>query len=88
MNQESLKSNAQSWELEVVCKNKEYMQEIVRWLSKNGVFEFSVEKIEYLPYEDDKWDGRYIVFVSCSWFSNLHGLATKLKDIEKKHEKL
>ena len=87
MNQENLSSNAQSWELEVVCKNKQYMIDIVDYLSKDGVYNFGVEIIEYHAPSEDESDGKYIVFVSCSWFSNIHCLALKLEEIEKKHEK-
>ena len=88
MIEENITSNAQSWELEVVCKNVEYMTEIVEFLAKQWLYNFNVEVVEYSPWEDGKFTGRYLVTVWCAWFSNLNTLTKKLKDIEKKHEKL
>ena len=76
------KSNAQSWELEVTCKNKKYLNEIVYAILKYGNIEFEVNIVECMSNNED-WDGRYIVLMWCSWFSNLTNISSDLAKIEK-----
>lgn len=81
------KSNAQSWELEITCKNKKYLDEVVKAILKYGMINFEVVNIECLTNYDNKWDGRYTVLMWCSWFSNLAKISNDLSSIEKKFEK-
>jgi len=77
------KSNAQSWELEVTCKNKKYLDAVVKAVLKYGMINFEVEVGE--PYHNTPdWDGRYTVLMWCSWFENLKRLTKDLAKIEKK----
>ena len=75
-------SNAQSWELEVVCKNKEYLNAVVNAILKYGTIGFEVEVIEYHGYNDG-WEGRYTVLMWCSWFNILKRVSKDLAKIEK-----
>lgn len=77
------KSNAQSWELEVTCKNKKYLDEVVQAILSYGMINFEVENVECLSNADE-WDGRYVVLMWCSWFNNLAAIAKDLKRIEKR----
>lgn len=77
-------SNTQSWELEVVCKNKQYLDEVVGVILKYGMIEFEVDIVEYSPKFDNTFDGRYTVLMWCSWFNNLKNLAEDLDNIEKR----
>ena len=77
------KSNAQNWELKVICKNKKYLDEIVKTILKYGVINFEVENIECLS-NIDEWDGRYTVLMWSSWFSNLKYITTDLAEIEER----
>lgn len=79
------KSNAQSWELEVTCKNKKYLDEVVKSILKYGMIEFEVSLIECLRNVDE-WDGRYTVLMWSSWFENLKKITDDLAEIEKKLE--
>ena len=81
------KSNAQSWELEVTCKNKKYLDAVVAAILKYGMIDFEVTNVECIT-NDEYWDGRYIVFMWCSWFNNLRKISKDLWKIEKKFEKL
>lgn len=74
-------SNAQSWELEVTCKNKKYLDAVVNAILKYGMIDFQVENTECIS-NTDVYDGRYTVFMWCSWFNNLKNIATDLADIE------
>ena len=76
-------SNAQSWELEVTCKNKEYLDAVVKAVLKYGMINFEVEVGEPHHTTPD-WDGRYTVLMWCSWFKNLKRLTKDLAKIEKK----
>ena len=76
------KSNAQCWELEVTCKNKKYLNAVVKAILKYGMISFEVENIEYMGRNDD-WDGRYLVLMWCSWFNNLKRISKDLAKIEK-----
>ena len=78
-------SNAQSWELEITCKNKKYLDEVIGAILKYGMIEFEVENIECLS-NDGEWDGRYTVLMWCNWFNNLKNIAKDLAKIEKKLE--
>ena len=40
------RSNAQSWELEITCKNKKYLDAVVGELLKIGKINFQVQNIE------------------------------------------
>ena len=79
------KSNAQSWELEVTCKNKIYLDAVVEAILSYGMIEFEVRSVECLSNVDG-WDGRYTVLMWCSWFSILKNIAKDLAKIEKKLE--
>ena len=85
MIKEDEKSNSQSWELEVTCKNKEYLDKVVKAILKYGMINFEVECVECLSNMDG-WDGRYTVLMWCSWFNNLSKLAKDLKRIEQNFE--
>lgn len=79
------KSNGQSWELEVTCKNKKYLDAVVNAILSYGMIEFEVRSVECLSNEDG-WDGRYTVLMWCSWFYHLKDIAKDLAKIEKKFE--
>ncbi len=79
-------SNAQSWELEIVCKNKKYLEEVVSAILKYGMLNFEVECIGCNSNQNG-YDGRYLVFIWCSWFHNLSAFAKDLEKIEKNLEK-
>ena len=76
------KSNAQSWELEITCKNKKYLDEVVKAVLSYGMIDFEVENVECLS-SSDGWEGRYTVFMWCSWFNILASISNDLKKIEK-----
>lgn len=78
-------SNAQSWELEILCKNKKYLDAVVGAILKFGMLNFEVENIEVIG-NYPKFDGRYSVLIWCSWFSNLKNLTDELAIIEKEFE--
>ena len=77
------KSNAQSWELEITCKNKKYLDEVVKSILKYGMIDFEVNNTECLSNADE-WDGRYTVLMWCSWFNNLKNITTDLAEIEER----
>jgi len=76
------KSNAQSWELEVTCKNKKYLNAVVKAILKYGMIEFEVNNVEFYS-TDENWDGRYLILMWCSWFNNLVEISKDLAKIEK-----
>ena len=76
------KSNAQAWELEVICKNKKYLDAVVTAILKYGMIDFEVENEEFYASSDGSVDGRYIVLIWCSWFHNLASLSNDLEKIE------
>ena len=78
-------SNAQNWELEVTCKNKKFLDAVVKAILSYGMIDFEVENVECMS-NSDGWDGRYLVLMSCSWFSNLKKITKDLAKIEKKIE--
>jgi hypothetical protein len=82
------KSNTQSWELEVTCKNKKYLDEVVMAILKYGMIDFEVENVECITnaggVNEDEWDGRYTVLMWCSWFKILKDIANDLAEIELK----
>lgn len=78
-------SNAQSWELEVVCKNKEYLDSVVSAILKYGMMNFEVELIECTS-NIPKWEGRYRVLIWSCWFNNLKNISKDLAKIEKQIE--
>lgn len=80
------KSNAQSWELEITCKNKKYLDEVVMAILKYGMIDFEVNNVECISNNPD-WDGRYTVLMWCSWFNNLKDITADLAEIEKRLEK-
>jgi len=77
-------SNAQSWELEVICKNKKYLNAVVKAILKYGMINFEVEVVEYSAWQDNKWDARYTVLMWSPWFSILKNVSKDLAKIEKK----
>lgn len=79
------RSNAQSWELEVTCKNKKYLDEVVKAILKYGMINFEVELIDCIT-NHEKWNGRYTVLMWCSWFNNLANISKDLAKIEKRLE--
>jgi hypothetical protein len=79
------KSNAQGWELEIACKNKKYLDAIVGVILKYGMLSFEVESTD-CHSNHDGWDGRYLVLIWCSWFSNLQALVNDLAKIEEEFE--
>lgn len=80
------KSNAQSWELEVTCKNKKYLDAVVKAILKYGMIDFEVENVECLSTIAG-WDGRYTVLMWCSWFHNLKDISKDLAKIERRLDK-
>ena len=78
------KSNAQSWGLEVTCKNKKYLDAVVKAILKYGMIGFEVNSIEGSFSHKDKWEGRYTVYMWCSWLNNLKDISKDLAKIEKK----
>ena len=82
---ENEKSNAQSWELEISCKNKKYLDAVVKLLLKHGMINFQVTNIDCIGTEP-KWDGRYLVMIWCAWFHNLNDITRGLARIENKFE--
>ncbi len=82
-----VQSNAQAWELEVVCKNSEYLNAVIKAILKYGMINFEVRVEDYSAYQDNKFDGRYTVLMWCSWFDNLYRLSKDLSKIETRFEK-
>ena len=78
-------SKAQSWELEVTCKDRKYLNEVVKAILKYGMMEFEVNTVD-CHGNADGWEGSYTVLIWCSWFSNLGDIAKDLKKIEKRLE--
>lgn len=76
----SEESNAQSWELEITCKNKEYRNAIIKMLLKYDFINFEVRI-------NSTVENRYLILIWCSWFSNLKDVAEDLNKIEEKFEK-
>lgn len=79
-----IKSNAQPWELEVVCKNKKYLDEVVKAVLKCGNLSFEVNTEELSSDSNGNFDGIYTVLIWCCWFNNLSSLAQDLEKIETK----
>lgn len=77
------KSNAQSWELEVTCKNKKYLVAVIKAILKYGMIEFEVQIVECLS-NHEKYNARYTVLMWCSWFNNLKAISKDLYKIEKR----
>jgi len=82
MIKENNMSNAQPWELEIICKNKEYLDAVVSAVLKYGMMNFEVENIEFSSYHDGSIRGRYNVLIWCNWFHNLASLSIDLQKIE------
>jgi hypothetical protein len=79
------KSNAQSWGLEVTCKNKKYLDLVVAAILKYNVIEFEVNLID-ITSNSEEFNGRYTVLLWCYWFHNLKSISKDLAKIEKKFE--
>ena len=77
------KSNAQSWEIGITCKNKKYLDEVVKAILKYGYIDFEVNNTDLFSSDDKKRDGRYTVLIWCSWFGNLKKITKDLAKIEK-----
>lgn len=80
------KSNAQNWELEVLCRNKKYLDAVVKAILKYGHIEFETELIECIS-NSPKWEGRYSVLMWSAWFHNLKDITKDLARIEKRLDK-
>ncbi len=78
-------SNSQSWELEIICKNKKYLDEVVSAILKYGMINFEVNVGDCIGNHPE-WDSRYIVLIWCSWFNNLADISNDLAEIEKRLE--
>lgn len=78
------KSNAQSWELEVTCKNRAYLNEVVKAILKYGMIEFEVNIVDGISDLNGNWEGKYTVLIWCSWFNNLKNITTDLAEIEER----
>lgn len=82
MNDSELLSNAQSWELEVVCKDKKYRDGVIKILTRYEPF-FAFE----IDYTEDgmgfQGTGRCTIFIAGCWFNNLAAIARKLDILEK-----
>ena len=80
-------SNSQGWELEITCKNKKYLDAVVKAILYYGMIDFEVEGVECLSnLPDEPWDGRYLVLMRCSWFHNLKDIAEALAEIEQRFD--
>ena len=79
---ENEKSNAQSWELEIACKNKQYLDLVVNAILKYGMVNFEVKIID-CHHNEPEWDGRYLVLIWCHWFDILAKVSNDLAKIEK-----
>jgi hypothetical protein len=78
------KSNAQAWELEVTCKNRRYLKEVVAAILEYGIIEFEVNSIEGCGNSEGIWEGSYTVLMWCSWFHNLKNITDCLAEIEER----
>ena len=78
------KSNAQSWELEVTCKNRAQLNEVVKAILKYGMIEFEVNIVDGISDLNGNWEGKYTVLMWCSWFNNLKNITTDLAEIEER----
>lgn len=76
-------TKAQGWELEVTCKNREYLGEVVLAILKYGMINFEVRTVE-CHSNNEGWEGSYTVLMWCYWFNNLSSIAQDLKEIEEK----
>ena len=83
MEESKLGSNAQQWELEIICKNTTYLNAVVKAILKYKKIDFQVECVNQFGMGE-----RYVVGLECSWFSNLSLIAKDLYAIEKKQEKI
>ena len=79
-------SNAQGWELEITCKNKKYLDEVVKSILKYGKLNFEVVVGDCITNHEN-WDSRYTVLIWCSWFANLLDISKDLAKIENRLEK-
>jgi len=79
-------SIAQAWELEVTCKNKKYLDEVVNAILKYGMINFEVEGVEFSPMQNNEFEGSYTVLMWCHWFGNLSKIAADLAEIEERQE--
>jgi hypothetical protein len=78
-------SNAQTWELEITCRNRAYKDAIVLALLKHGVINFEVECIEVISTQDEfACDGKFLIFMWTSGFCNLLSVSTDLAEIQEK----
>ena len=76
-----LNSQANPWELEVLCKNRDYLNKVIEAILSFGHFNFEVETIE-ITSNHPEFQGIYTGLVAGSWLSNSHDLAEKLSIIE------
>lgn len=77
-------SNGNPWELEILCKNKEYLNLFIKEIIKLGNINFEVECNDVGGDTNGNFDGTYSVLLWSYWFNNLNTVTKKLKKIEKK----
>jgi|APSaa5957512622_1039677.scaffolds.fasta_scaffold151201_3 hypothetical protein len=80
-------SNANPWELEIMCRDRKFLKDVVKAILKEGQINFEVELLRFTGMNGDI-DGRYSVFMWGVWFNNLNRITRSLKRIEKKFEKI
>lgn len=77
-----LNSNAQSWELKLVCKNNKYLNKIVKRIIKYGFIDFQVSLIEGASNSEGIFEGSYLVVLSSCWLNNLKRISIDFNKIE------
>lgn len=75
-------SNAQSWELEVVCKNRKYLNAIIGVILEQKCLNFKAVCVDMIANDD----ARYLVLVWGHWFGNLKNLTKQFAKIENRLE--
>lgn len=76
-------SNNNNWELELICKDKKYLQKVITIILEIGNLEFTVECQEDVIIDiDNNIDGHYSILINGYWFSTLNKLTENLDIIE------
>ena len=78
------KSNANLWELEILCVNHEHLKEVIDAIVSHGCINFEVDTVGFSYIHDGSFQGRYTVLAWCSGFDRLADFSKQLKKIEKK----